>query len=708
MPGVVEVRRDEHGVAHVRAQEDSGAFFGQGWVHAHDRWTQMEEDRRRAYGQLAEHCGPAMLASDQFWRSLGIRGVVEQEYRGLDASSRAMVDAYTAGVNAALAAGAASGEAWRGVDSLAVFKARHLLMGVIERKLWWSRVARQAGGEALVALVRLLSGASRLIVPPGASASGCPVDLDGVRTSGAANDDQQGSNSWVLGGSRTASGHPLLAGDPHREVELPNVYYQVHLTGQTLNAIGLSFPGVPGLPHFGHNRRVAWAITHTGADAQDLYVARRTDVATQTAAVKVAGGPDAPVALGRTAVGPVVAWLSPDTVLVLRATALEPAPAQYRCLWTMLHADSLSALLQSQREWVDPVNNFLGADVDGHVGYVMRGRVPIRPVDNLLGPVPAADPRHDWTGFIPFEEAPRSIDPPSDMVVTANNRVAGPDYPYAIAPVFAAEHRARRIEALLLQREGGWTADALTAVHVDVQSAPAAAFARWAGRLSPEGPTEAAVLAALSGWDGTLDRDSPLPLVYNTWRERVAAAMLAQAVGEELAREAAGPAPHPGAVATLSRLRARAVDLAAVLPAGAAEAAFHQAVAELVAQGGPDPSRWRWGALHRLAAQHPRASKDSDAGWPTLAVELPGDGDTVRAASYGPGSFQVTGASVARYVFDLGNWDASGWVVPGGTAERGPGALSQLDAWASGQLIPMWFSEVALAAHVVRRDQLPG
>ncbi|MDA8198554.1 MAG: penicillin acylase family protein [Thermaerobacter sp.] len=696
----IVVRRDEWGVAHIRAPDEGGAFYGQGWVHVQDRWIQMDGDRRKAYGELAAVRGPSALASDQFWRPLALRSVVADEYRGLDKSTRTMVDAYTAGVNAALAASDREGAApWRGEDCLAVFKARHLLMGVVERKLWWSRVARRAGMRALTDLVRMLSGDSLLIVPPGGRAWGPPANLDAVILPDPAVEGEQGSNSWVLAGSRTQGGRPLLAGDPHRGVELPNVYYPVHVAGGALDAIGLSFPGVPGMPHFGHNARVAWAITHTGADTQDLYVENAAQVLdARVEAIPVRGAGDASVVCERTTLGPVVARWDGDAVLVLRATALDAVPAQYRCLRDMLHADSVPALFAAQRGWVDPVNNLLAADTEGHIGYLMRGRVPLRPVENLLGPVPGDGPDHHWTGFIPFDAWPSVVDPEGDLVVTANNRVVGPDYPHRIAPVFAADHRARRIWSVLQERPRGWTADTMAAVHRDVRSCPAATFARWSRDLVPATPLEAVVLQRLVGWDGSLDAESALPLVYNTWRERVAKRALADVVGEDLAREAATGA-HAGAVATLARLRARVVDLLPDLPAEAATDAFHEAVAQLGARWGPDLSRWRWDAAHRVQAAHPRAAGGSGP-WPRLDVGLPGDGDTVRAASYGPGSFQVTGASVARYVFDVGAWDQSRWVVPGGTAEVGPTALNQLDAWAAGTLLPMWYSEDALKPHI--------
>lgn len=726
--GDITIRRDDYGIAHVRAGHPEAAFWGQGFVHGQDRWSQMDLDRRRAYGRLAELLGPVAVPSDQFWRPLAIRQVAAEEHRRLDTVTRAMFQAYADGVNAALARTPHpeyrrrgwTQEPWQPEDALAVFKTRHLLMGVFERKLWWGKVARVMGPDRLLALVRAVSGDSLVIVPPGATAAGLPVELDRVQLPPTTSpDSQQGSNSWVLAGSRTLSGQPILAGDPHREIELPNVYYQTHLACDAFDVIGLSFPGVPGFPHFGHNRHVAWAITHTGADTQDLYLENLrdpdVDFVTDTQYIAVRGQDPVAVECGRTRRGPLLSRSLDETGLALRATALEPVPEQYACLHRMLTAPSLESLFETQRTWVDPVNNFLGADTHGHIGYLMRGRVPLRPVENLLGPVPGSDPRYQWTGFIPFPEWPTVRDPAPGVIVTANNRVTGPDYPHAIGVVFAAEHRARRIWTLLAQRPRDWAPSDMASIHLDVRPDAAVQFARWAERVAPTSALEQTVRDAMASWDGTLVAESAVPLVYNTWRQELTRRVLRGLVGPELVRDA-DPPVDPGAGATFSRLRARLLDLWAqgdpqMVPPGTtwdeqAEAAFHQAVEALTAQYGSDPARWHWGDVHRVVVRHALSETGAADGLPSIDAALPGDSDSVRAASYGPTGFAVTGASVARYVFAVGNWDASLWIVPGGVQEVGPHALDQLGGWLQGVPVPMWYSEEAVAAHTAGEETI--
>ena len=285
----VVIHRDPQGIPHVRAGSSSDAFFGQGWAHAEDRLFQMEYDRRRAYGRWAEWVGPAGLEADRLNRRFRIGDSARLDWERATPEARAMLTAFAAGVNAFIAStsrwgaefeiAGAEPEPWREWDSMAVFKIRHLDMGPWTAKLWRARLLRQLGPERAAELTRAAQPHPLLIVPPGA-------EYRGMRADGYAEMDRhasamflvpgatQGSNNWALAGSRTASGKPLVAGDPHRSLDVPNVYYQNHLACPDWDAIGLSFPGVPGLPHFGHNARVAWCVTHAMADYQDLFIER--------------------------------------------------------------------------------------------------------------------------------------------------------------------------------------------------------------------------------------------------------------------------------------------------------------------------------------------------------------------------------------------------------------------------------------------------
>ncbi len=292
VPGIsalVEIQRDPEGIPHVRAGSARDAFFGQGWVHAQDRLFQMEYDRRRAYGRWAEWVGPAGVEGDRLFRRFRLEDSARLDWEAASSQTRAMLEAFAAGVNAFIASTSTWGiefeiagarpEAWRPWDSVAVFKIRHVDMGPWKAKLWRARLLRHLGPERTAELTREAQPHPLLIVPPAAEYRGaCLGGLEAMERHASAMalvpGAPQGSNSWALAGSRTASGKPLVAGDPHRALDVPNVYYQNHLACPEWDAIGLSFPGVPGLPHFGHNLRVAWCVTHGMADYQDLFIER--------------------------------------------------------------------------------------------------------------------------------------------------------------------------------------------------------------------------------------------------------------------------------------------------------------------------------------------------------------------------------------------------------------------------------------------------
>lgn len=262
----VEIWRDPDGIPHVHAASAADAFFAQGFVHAQDRLWHMEYDRRRAHGRWAEYAGPGALAQDIHVRRLGLGESAGQDYQALNDETRAMLDAYAAGVNAFLEPPRtlpiefrlldAHPEPWMPWDSLAVFKVRHVDMGPWQSKIWRARLVGQLGPDLAAKLCPGTQPNPMLIVPPGAedhepASDGREIFAAHARTLAEAGSwTAGGSNNWAVSGRRTASGRPLVAGDPHRALDVPNVYYQNHLACAEFDAIGLSFPGGPRPPAF--------------------------------------------------------------------------------------------------------------------------------------------------------------------------------------------------------------------------------------------------------------------------------------------------------------------------------------------------------------------------------------------------------------------------------------------------------------------------
>jgi len=721
--GRVVIHRDEWGIPHARATTWHDAFFAQGYAQAEDRLGQLEYERRRAVGRWAEVVGGPGVSFDRFARRAGIAGAARREYAALDPTTQEVLAAYTAGVNAWVAGGhplppdlALAGvtpEPWEPWHCCAAFLVRHVVFANWQHKLWRGRLAAALGADAVARIDGAGPPEVPLIVPPGSvgpTAGPDPERLDAVVAAMTAT--ASGSNAWALAGSRTRSGLPLVAGDPHRLVETPNVYYQCHLACPDFDAIGLSFPGVPGFPHFGHNARVAWCVTNAMGDYQDLYV-DYADAAMLTGREEIAVRDGAPVTVEcqATSHGPVL-FGDPATgaVITLKSTALARPSPGLSVLLPMLQTRTVDELDDAMRAWVDPVNNLVSADVDGHLRYRTVGEIPVRPPAgappaNAWGPVPGWTGDHEWIGSVPYDELPTTRDPEVGWIVTANQEIVGPGAPHYLGSDYSRPYRARRIVDRL-DALGPATVDDMTAVHQDRRSLAADVWVERLVRLDGRDPHEQAALDHLRRWDLVMDADSVGAAVYVVTRDAVGQAVATHPALAPL-RE-----PFPGEPRALfAPLELRlwtllpgllGADDPTLLPAGVTwpellAGALTEAVGYLRGELGDDVAAWRWGALHRCAPHHPLSALDP-AGAARLdppPVELGGEWDTVWSTAHPAGyGFGVTTASVARYVYDLADWERSAWVVPLGASgdPASPHFADQQRAWSTGALIPMRYS----------------
>lgn len=730
LDAVVTIHRDRWGIPHVRAGSEADVFFGQGFVTAQDRLFQMAYDRLRAYGRLAAVVGATKLASDVFARRARLADAVQAGHAALDATTHDAVAAYAAGVNAFLAGTTArpvelqalehEPEPWQPWDAVAVFVARHVLFGTLATKLFRARAVVTLGPEALIWFRHEGATGQRVqvIVPPGTTDAirALPLAeweaelsaLDGLR--GAMG--QSGSNAWALAGTRTAGGKPLLGGDPHRVLELPNVYTQVHLACAAFDAVGLAFPGVPGMVHFGQTEHVAWCVTNAQADYQDLFVERFRDnrgtlqvetasgwvdaeVVPETIAVRDAAGhgvetvvtPHGPVVIGDPRSG---------TALALRSTGLLEAGGSLRVVVPQLRARTVDDVDAALADWVEPANNFVLGDTGGTILYRTAGRIPVRAVVNAWIPVPGWDGRHEWSGMVPDGALPRGRNPQAGEIVTANNRIAAPDSRYVLGVDYFNDHRAQRIAARLAPLRAA-RRDDFAAIHRDEVSLSAQTLRDRLAGVDPARLSEGAqaLRMRLLRWDGSMSRDSEEAAVYAEVRQ-------------QLVRTIAG---HP----RLARLRASGfpdeplpvlpVELRIAMSLGSlmshpAAAVFGPGVdwgvllAAAVEAAAPEVTAGaRWGARHRALPQHPLAgvAGELDAALAVPMPELSGDVDCIRAGIGPIGLFDhVVVSSTARYVFDLGDRAGGGWVVPHGASGHpgSPHYTDQQAAWVDGTLLP--------------------
>lgn len=732
--GPVELTRDDWGIPTLTAGCGLDAWWALGHAAATDRLWQLEYDRRRATGRWAQVVGPAGVAVDEQGLRLDLVRAAHTDVAAMDAATRATFEAYAAGVDAGAAAGplpvefAVAGigfEPWQAWHSVAAFKIRHVLMGEWVAKITRLMILVRRGADAFVALDPPVRAGMPLTHPAGSSASGPgdPVLLDRAELERLREqlaflveseppqvpDGDGGSNVWALSGSRTATGKPLLANDSHRAVDVPNAYWQVRLRCPEFSVSGATFPGIPGFPHFGHTDRVGWAITHGTADAQDLVLEelrRDGDVVESRTAdgwepvevrrelIMVAGAEPVELECLRTEAGPVVHGDSTSGhALSLRWTALRRPCRQFGVPPAMLTAASVAELIATQRDWVDPVNNLVCADVDGQIGYLLRGELPTRDLRALQIPLPAWEP--GWSGRVPFDQMPTEVDPPGGIIGNGNNTVVDPGRTPVVGRGFTEAYRARRIHDLL-SASTDHTLDDMQRMQTDRVSLGAVAWAQVLRRRGPyTGPAESA-RAVLVDWSGDLAEPGPAALLYACFRRRLCRRML-----PDLPSSAEAPA-----IDTL--LRRLLGSLVWPEPDGrsAADGLDDELVAAALADGwayavelgGADPRAWDWAAVHPLAPRHLLA--------PELRSPEPvgvcGDAETIAAAGYllsgdatfpasFPATFPATLSSVYRQLLDFDDLTRSRWVVPGGALAdpRSEHYDDQLALWATGGLIPM-------------------
>ena len=646
---MARIYRDAYAVPHVRATSLLDLAHGQGEVTARDRGGQLDWQRRRATGTTAEVVGVGGLPWDRLARRTRIADTARRAHAALTPETRGFVAAYVDGVNAGLGPGRAAWEEW---TPLAVFLGQHLLFAGLGLKLFQHRVRTTLGDDA----VRLLSH-------------------EGPESSG--------SNAWAVGGRRTTSGLPLIGGDPHRVIEEPGVYQQVRLSAsdEGVDVVGFAFPGVPGVQHFAHAGEVAWAITNAMADYQDVYAEQLRRVGPVVEAlgpdgwepaeelveeILVRDGAPEPVSVVTTARGPVFQGeVEEGHALSLRTSSGVLGELGFDALLPLLRARSVEDVDAALDHWVEPVNNAVVADRSGRVLYRIAGRVPVRAEANRRGIVTAREPSTAWTGWI---DPPRHEVPAGGAVVTANER-RGPESE-AVGTTFAPPHRARRIRELLGERTDLDPA-AFAAIHADVRLPVPDSFRSLLAGL-PAGPVRDAILA----WDGEMTVDSAGAAAYAAWRgalaQRITAAPELAALATPWPDEVLAPSLHLG------------TRVASALPALVAEGTpFGIDVAALAGLALVDAERHAptWGDVHVLAP----VPAYGVSGVPPVPVG--GDSDCVRCTGSIPGVDDTCWrGSLARYVWDLADREAGGWVVPLGARE---GDTDQLDLWTDVRLAPI-------------------
>ena len=703
----VEIIRDRWGVPHIYAQSTHDLFFAQGYITAKDRLWQIDLWRRIGTGKLAEVLGPSAVDRDRLARSVRFRGDWNAEWQSYGPETREIVTAFVEGINTYI-------KALGGARPLE-FKLAGYDPGLWAPEDCLSRVAGLLMTRNLTHEVKLAGQVRRFGIPavekffaldppiPVAVPSGldlAEITHEIVRVyeqavGPVAFSTEQGSNNWVVDGTMTVTGKPLLANDPHRPVQIPSLRKTVHLSAPGWNAIGAGEPALPGIA-LGHNDRIGFGFTIVGIDQQDLYVEklnpanpdeygyrgawRKVEIEHQNLPVK--GLPSQRIELRYTLHGPIIYEdRASHRAYALRWVGSEPGTAGYLAGLAVARASNWNEFVAAMERYKVPSENIVYADTAGNIGWQAAGMAPIR--KNWAGvlPVPGDSGEYEWAGFRRAEELPRSYNPSTHFIATANHNILPPGYKIPLGYEWALPFRFHRIEEMLGVKKKLSIED-FERMQQDVASLPARRFQAILRTWAPEpGTREAKVVERVLAWDGNLVTDSTPALIYEYWMAQLPKAVFGPDLGPDVDLE------------TLLRALEEKADPKAL--AASLGAALGQAAREF----GPEMETWHWGAVHQIRFRHPLGARVLDRG----PVARPGDANTVNATS-GARFTQTNGASY-REILDLSDWDRSVMTnVPGESGDpESPHYDDLIDEWAAGRYHPMPFTRPAVEAAAAER-----
>ena len=695
----VRVLRDRWGVPHIYAENEPDLFLAQGYVHAQDRLWQMDLNRRVGSGTLSAAVGGPGVNTDRFMRTLGLRRAAEREWELLDADARAILEAYAAGVNAYIDSHRnalpveytilrIAPEPWTPLDTLVWGKVMGLSLGRnFASELLRARITAVRGGQAVQELFPPYAGGEALNIPPEvqnyswiqASERAPSADLAEALLSPPPG---VGSNSWVVHGSRTVSGKPLLANDTHLSLGMPSVWYLNGLHGGRFNSVGFSFPGVP-LIIMGHNEQVAWGITNLYFDVQDLYVEKLDDkqhptryefkgewhdleVIPEIIQVKGYGVITEEVRLTRH--GPLlneVYAMTNAEPLSIRWTILEDAGVFQGILGLNLASnwDSFRAALRS---WGGPSQHFVYADQQGNIGYQAAGTVPVRPPGHQgLVPMPGWTGDYEWGDPIEFDQLASSFNPPEGFIATANNEIAPDDYPAKVGYEWDS-YRNRRISEVLAANQRV-TAEDVRSLQADTYSPPAADLLPYLLAVTPQDDLQTRALDQVKRWDMHTDVDQAAPSIFYVWYQFLLRNTLQDELGEGLADqyEAVYVFNVPFMLSVLPQAQAAWFDDTTTAPVETRDEIVGRSLADAVSwlreRYGDSPEQWTWGKLHTMTFRHQPfgVSRIGPLEWlfNSRTVAARGDNFTVNVGWADRSTFGMSGGVSQRLIVDLNDLD---------------------------------------------------
>ncbi|MEK9831578.1 MAG: penicillin acylase family protein [Rhodospirillaceae bacterium] len=699
LDGPVSVIRDQNAIPHIFAGSRRDAYRAMGYVHAQDRFFQMDFMRRTAAGRLAEVIGPPGLRTDRFMRTIGIYGLAEASVAQLSPEARGAIDAYVAGVNDWISTPGRKRppemvvlglpfEPWRAADSAAWVRLMSLLLSGDFR----TELLRAYLGRVLTPMqLRDLWPDEPADAPT--TLAELPGHLD--RLAAAIPDlfpAGSASNEWVVSGARSASGKPLLANDPHLGFAAPGMWHLARIVTPDFTASGGALPGQPFFM-IGQNGNLSWGLTTTHADTQDLFVERIDPddpgryltpggsmpfvTRSEEINVRFRGAPET-LTVRTTRHGPVISDISPDaaraaapgTVVSLAFAALREDDRTADAVHAINAAVTVADFRAALRDFHAPMQNIVYAHRDGTFGFATLGRLPVRPGGAGVRPVPGWTGEHDWRGFVSFDELPQRHSPTASVIVNANNRVAPGNYPHVISNDWPEGFRAERILSLLAERDRH-TPDSFAAIQTDVRSLGARELTTAMLAALPDNRRRSDIPTRMESWDGTMDAARPEPLIYAAWSQALHERLLDDELGD-FGDRYRGVRPR-----VIVRILADRPDWCDDTRTNATEtcteivrASLDDALADLRRDHGNDTSAWRWGDAHRAAFRHPLLRFAGPLGRLLAPTVATGGGDhTVNRGTYwnaGGGRFPHVHGAGLRAIFDMADPDGARYMIAPG------------------------------------------
>ena len=744
----VHISRDRFGVPRIEARSFADLCFGHGFCIGQDRLWQLEFYRRIANGRVAEFAGEEGLAPDRLMRTLGLGRIARSEVATIPAAGRAYLEAYAAGVNAAIEAAPApplelqllriDPEPWTPADSLAIGKVVALGFSTnMEQELFRAELVNLIGAEKVARIEPQYPHGNPVVTQPGVPWRGGGIELAAqiaqVREAVGLTVQAAGSNNWVVSGEHSTTGMPLLANDPHISATMPDVWYAVELSTPDFEMRGGSLPGTPGLV-IGQSREVAWGFTNVMADVQDLYVERIRSAHEGEAPAYEFEGEWRPLEITHERIGvrgrhhePFEIWETHHGPIVNNALGAESSEP-LALAWTALReawpstagvelglATNGRELVEGLSDFAVPCMNLVWADSSGSIGYKLIGKLPVRRGGCPDLPKPGWTGEYEWDGYVPFDELPEIVDPPGGVIVTANNRIAPEDYPHHITSEYQDGYRATRIGALLEERERHSIED-FERIQSDLFTIPGRETAIRLARLTPTDQASIRAIERLRSWDYVMDPNTIAGTIYAVFTTHFARAVAFALIGDSAGAKGWLTLSRLGFTEMTSvpwRFHSRLLELweegdedliggrdwdALALESLAA------ALAELEDRHGHDPAGWRWGRVHGL--KFPHALGEGDAAVSkmldhVLSRRLPAGGapETVNCVGYVPhrGDYGGRWGATFRLIADLAEPERSRWQHMTGQSGH-PGSKHYddlLQDWLAGRTNPVGQPAVA-------------